>query len=50
VTRELESDMLEAWEAVRAAHETQGVTWRVAAYAVALKRLEAAHEARGLWP
>ncbi|MBS3760814.1 MAG: Glu/Leu/Phe/Val dehydrogenase, partial [Halodesulfurarchaeum sp.] len=50
VTRELESDMLEAWEAVREAHETHGVTWRIAAYAVALKRLEAAHEARGLWP
>ncbi len=50
VTQELESDMLEAWEAVRAARETHEVPWRLAAYIVALERLEAAHDARGLWP
>ena len=50
VEEELESDMLQAWESVREAHETHDVSWRVAAYVVALKRLEAAHDARGLWP
>jgi glutamate dehydrogenase (NAD(P)+) len=50
VTEELEADMLEAWEAVRAAHEERDIPWRLAAYTVALERLEAAHEVRGLWP
>jgi glutamate dehydrogenase (NAD(P)+) len=50
VNRELESDMQEAWQSVRSAHETHDVPWRLAAYIVALERLEAAHEARGLWP
>ncbi|MFP4529897.1 MAG: glutamate dehydrogenase GdhB [Halodesulfurarchaeum sp.] len=50
VNRELESDMEAAWTAVREAHETHDVPWRLAAYIVALERLEAAHDARGLWP
>lgn len=50
VTSELEADMLDAWDAVREAKETHDVSWRIAAYAVALERLEAGHEMRGLWP
>ncbi|MFW5965495.1 MAG: glutamate dehydrogenase GdhB, partial [Halodesulfurarchaeum sp.] len=50
VTEELEVDMLEAWDAVRETKETRGVSWRVATFALALRRLEAAHDARGLWP
>jgi glutamate dehydrogenase (NAD(P)+) len=50
VTEELETDMLEAWDEVRSVHEDRDLTWRLAAYAVALERLEAAHQARGLWP
>ncbi|CAI48994.1 glutamate dehydrogenase (NAD) [Natronomonas pharaonis DSM 2160] len=50
VNEELETEMLDAWDAVTDAHETYDVSWRDAAYIVALKRVAAAHEARGLWP
>ncbi len=50
VNEELESVMLEAWDAVRHEVETRDVTWRDAAYIVALSRIAAAHESRGLWP
>ncbi|MFB6070999.1 MAG: glutamate dehydrogenase GdhB [Halanaeroarchaeum sp.] len=47
---ELEADMLSAWEAVRDEYERRDVSWRMAAYAVALSRLADAHRIRGLWP
>ncbi|WP_129116893.1 glutamate dehydrogenase GdhB [Halegenticoccus tardaugens] len=50
VNEELEAEMLKAWNAVREEVETRGVTWRDAAYIVALSRVAEAHEARGLWP
>ncbi|WP_280537123.1 glutamate dehydrogenase GdhB [Halopenitus sp. POP-27] len=50
VRGELEDEMLEAWNAVRSEHESRGVTWRDAAYVVALSRVAEAHDARGLWP
>jgi len=50
VNDELETEMQAAWDAVRAAHEQHDVTWRDAAYIVALSRIAAAHDARGLWP
>jgi glutamate dehydrogenase (NAD(P)+) len=50
VHEELEAEMLSAWETVRREVENRGVTWRDAAYIVALSRIAEAHEARGLWP
>jgi glutamate dehydrogenase (NAD(P)+) len=50
VNDELEAEIRAAWEAVRAAYERRDVTWREAAYVVALSRIAEAHEARGLWP
>jgi glutamate dehydrogenase (NAD(P)+) len=50
VNEELETEMLAAWGDVRAEFETRDVTWRDAAYIVALSRIAKAHEARGLWP
>ncbi|WP_435360519.1 glutamate dehydrogenase GdhB [Haloarchaeobius sp. DFWS5] len=50
VHQELNAEMERAWDAVRDAYESRDVTWRDAAYAVALDRLSAAHDARGLWP
>ncbi|ELZ82282.1 Glu/Leu/Phe/Val dehydrogenase [Haloferax larsenii] len=47
---ELESEMLDAWAAVCEEVESRDVTWRDAAYIVALERVAAAHEHRGLWP
>ena len=47
---ELESEMLDAWTAVCEEVESRDVTWRDAAYIVALERVAAAHEHRGLWP
>jgi len=41
---------LTAFEAVRTAVDERDVTWRDAAYIVALSRLAEAQEARGLWP
>ncbi|MFW6448216.1 MAG: glutamate dehydrogenase GdhB [Halobacteriota archaeon] len=50
VETELQSDMTAAWEAVVEKYEDHDVRWRDAAYIVALERVAAAHEARGLWP
>ena len=50
VNEELESEMLSAWNDVRAEYDDRDVTWREAAYVVALSRLAEAHDARGLWP
>lgn len=50
VNEELEREMLTAWEAVREEVNTREISWRDAAYVVALSRLAKAHEARGLWP
>ncbi|MGB9958418.1 glutamate dehydrogenase GdhB [Haloferax prahovense] len=47
---ELETEMLRAWNAVRERVEEHDVTWRDAAYMVALERVSEAHEHRGLWP
>ncbi|MGB9965709.1 glutamate dehydrogenase GdhB [Halobacterium sp. CBA1126] len=47
---ELEDEMLAAWQDVRDEYETREVTWRDAAYIVALSRIAEAHETRGLWP
>jgi len=47
---ELESEMLSAWDAVRSEVDAGDLTWRDAAYAVALNRIGRAKEARGLWP
>ncbi|GAB7095791.1 glutamate dehydrogenase GdhB [Halolamina litorea] len=50
VNRELESEMVSAWETVRDRREEYDVSWRDAAYIVALERIAEAHETRGLWP
>jgi glutamate dehydrogenase (NAD(P)+) len=50
VNDELEAEMQAAWAAVRSEFEQRDVTWRDAAYIVALSRIADAHEARGLWP
>ncbi|MDL5363006.1 glutamate dehydrogenase GdhB [Halalkalicoccus sp. NIPERK01] len=50
VNEELETEMLRAWSAVAERVDERGLAWRDAAYALALERLGAAHEARGLWP
>jgi glutamate dehydrogenase (NAD(P)+) len=50
VNDELETEMQAAWNAVRLEFEQRDVTWRDAAYIVALSRIAEAHEARGLWP
>ncbi|MCU4972872.1 Glu/Leu/Phe/Val dehydrogenase [Halobacteria archaeon AArc-m2/3/4] len=50
VNAELESEMIDAWNDVRTEVEQRDVSWRDAAYVVALKRVAEAHEARGLWP
>ncbi|MFA9417709.1 glutamate dehydrogenase GdhB [Natrinema sp. HArc-T2] len=50
VNRELEEHMLDAWNDVRAEVEDGGLTWRDAAYVVALSRVAEAKETRGLWP
>ena len=50
VNDELETEMLAAWSHVREEFEARDVTWRDAAYIVALSRIAEAHEARGLWP
>jgi len=47
---ELETEMLAAWRGVREEFEARDVTWRDAAYIVALSRIAQAHEMRGLWP
>jgi glutamate dehydrogenase (NAD(P)+) len=50
VNEGLEAEMIDAWDAVRSEVEARDVTWREAAYIVALSRIAAAHESRGLWP
>jgi len=50
VNEELETEMLAAWTDVRAEVETRDVSWRDAAYIVALSRVADAHDKRGLWP
>ncbi|OYR59147.1 amino acid dehydrogenase, partial [Halorubrum sp. E3] len=50
VNDELETEMLAAWSDVREEFDTRDVTWRDAAYIVALSRIAEAHETRGLWP
>jgi glutamate dehydrogenase (NAD(P)+) len=50
VNDELETEMLAAWQNVREEFEARDVTWRDAAYIVALSRIAEAHETRGLWP
>ncbi|GAA0271467.1 glutamate dehydrogenase GdhB [Halobacterium noricense] len=50
VNDELETEMLTAWKAVREEFEAREVTWRDAAYIVALSRIAEAHDTRGLWP
>ncbi|MFC7164621.1 glutamate dehydrogenase GdhB [Halospeciosus flavus] len=50
VNDELETEMLAAWQDVQTEFETRDVTWRDAAYIVALSRIAEAHETRGLWP
>lgn len=50
VHSELEAQMLTAWNVVEDEFDDSDVTWRDAAYIVALTRVAEAHEARGLWP
>ena len=50
VNQELEAEMLAAWDAVKTEVEHRDVTWRDAAYIVALSRVSEAHRARGVWP
>jgi glutamate dehydrogenase (NAD(P)+) len=50
VNEELKTEMVEAWNTIRETFESRDVTWREATYIVALTRIAAAHEARGLWP
>jgi len=50
VNDELETEMQAAWDAVRSEFEQRDVTWRDAAYIVALSRIAKAHEVRGFWP
>ncbi|WP_050031449.1 glutamate dehydrogenase GdhB [Natrinema altunense] len=50
VNEELEAEMKTAWNALKNHVERRDVTWRDAAYAVALDRIGDSHEMRGLWP
>ena len=50
VNDELEMEIEAAWRAVKTEFERRDVTWRDAAYIVALSRIAEAHEVRGLWP
>nr|WP_269846483.1 glutamate dehydrogenase GdhB [Haloplanus rallus] len=50
VNDELETEIQTAWRAVKTEFERRDVTWRDAAYIVALSRIAEAHDARGLWP
>ena len=50
VYNELESEMLSAWDDVRTEVKAGDVSWRDAAYVVALKRIGEAKATRGLWP
>jgi glutamate dehydrogenase (NAD(P)+) len=50
VHEELEAEMLNAWADVQRIVDERCVTWRDAAYIVALSRIAEAKETRGLWP
>ncbi|WP_436344728.1 glutamate dehydrogenase GdhB [Natronorubrum sp. FCH18a] len=50
VNEELEDKMLSAWADVREEVESKELTWRDAAYVVALSRIAEAKATRGLWP
>ena len=51
VREELETEMCTAWNTIaREVAGTDDRTWREATYVVALSRIAAAHETRGLWP
>ncbi|SEH16108.1 glutamate dehydrogenase (NAD(P)+) [Natronorubrum sediminis] len=50
VHEELETEMVDAWTGLRETVDERDVSWRDAAYIVALSRVAAAHDARGLWP
>ncbi|GAA0467521.1 Glu/Leu/Phe/Val dehydrogenase [Halococcus dombrowskii] len=50
VNNELDQEMHAAWDDVRTEFEQRSVSWRDAAYIVALSRIGAAYDARGLWP
>lgn len=50
VHKELEEDMLAAWNVVEGEFNDRERTWRDAAYIVALSRIAEAHKARGIWP
>ncbi|RQH01863.1 glutamate dehydrogenase GdhB [Natrarchaeobius oligotrophus] len=50
INEELEVKMLAAWEDVRTEVERKDLTWRDAAYVVALSRIAEAKAVRGLWP
>ncbi|AGB37641.1 glutamate dehydrogenase GdhB [Natronococcus occultus] len=50
VNEELESKMLDAWNDVRTEVEEKDLSWRDAAYVVALSRIAEAKATRGLWP
>ena len=50
VDDELEEETVGAWTDVRREFDARDVTWREAAYIVALSRVARAHEIRGLWP
>ncbi|ADB62878.1 Glu/Leu/Phe/Val dehydrogenase (plasmid) [Haloterrigena turkmenica DSM 5511] len=50
VVSELESEMVSAWDSVKTEVDERDLRWREAAYVVALERIGAAKEARGLWP
>ena len=50
VNQELDTEMERAWRRVKDEVEARDCTWREAAYVVALDRIAAAHQYRGLWP
>ena len=50
VNEELETEMVTAWNAVREEYDERDVSWRTAAYILALSRVAKAHDLRGLWP
>lgn len=50
VDEELDNEMRKAWDTVREEFEARDITWRDAAYVVALSRIATAKATRGLWP
>lgn len=50
VNSELDAEMISAWTAMQTTFDAHDVTWRDAAYMVALDRVARAHASRGLWP